>query len=883
MPPNEPGPDVHERQAVASPRRTARHGLSLRAKGLIALAGVVAAYVGLTYLVQRQVVYPVFDALEGEAAERDLTRCLEALDAEVKHLDAICADWASWDDMYRFAAQPTAEYIRANLVPGAFAHTHLNCICIYNAQGERVWGRVCDGETGAALPIRELAAGALPTDHPLLAPCATGRGCAGVFATERGPMLVACRPILTTRDEGPCRGTLVMGRLLSGNLVRGLASQTRVQLHVWPVTAANMPGPAQHALGRLLAGERIVTQRPADGTLALYATHAGLDQRPALLVQARVPRTITTRGAAAMEVGLAIVAGAGLVVMALLWLLGERLVVTPVARLSRGVSAVGRAGDPSARVPVRGADDLAQLAVDINRMLAELEAAEAGLRESERRYRLLAENSLDLIWSADLSLRFTYVSASFERALGYDAARWLGRRADEVLTRPSAEVARAALRRELEAEQQQVGSSEPQRRLDLELRRQDGSTVWTESTVSFTRDEAGEVSGLIGVTRDVSERRQAEEALRRSDRLAVVGQLAAGVAHEFNNLIGAIAGYAELALTRGGEGLTRRALEVALSCSGRARMVTRDLLTFARPQRPERRPVAVAECVEATLELLARDLQNAHIRVERHYQPAPPVAADAAQLQQVFMNLLINAWHAMPQGGGLDITIGLCPDDPQTVRVTITDTGCGIPSEELPRIFEPFHTTKTSGRPGMPAGTGLGLTVAQGIISAHGGTVEAESEVGVGTTFRVELPTGEAAAEGMMPVVPPPAAQQRDEQPLRILVVDDEEGVREVLRDLLAPLGHAVLAVPGAEEAVAALEEAAFDLVVTDLLMPKTDGTAVLAAAARRQPPCPVVVITGRTDAERLYAEDLASALAVIHKPFPLSEILEVVSRVQAA
>jgi two-component system, cell cycle sensor histidine kinase and response regulator CckA len=371
--------------------------------------------------------------------------------------------------------------------------------------------------------------------------------------------------------------------------------------------------------------------------------------------------------------------------------------------------------------------------------------------------------------------------------------------------------------------------------------------------------------GHILMATDISERL----ALEKAQRLAAVGQLAAGVAHEFNNVLAAMSGRAQLAQMYGGGNEIEQLIETVLSATERGAAISRNLLSFARPQEPRREWIAIDAPVAAALALASRELANAQVRVARRLHTDDlRIYGDPGQLEQVFLNLVINACHAMPGGGELTIAAEHthAGADAGEVCVTVTDTGNGIRPEDVPRVFEPFFTTKGVMGEGDIHGTGLGLSVTHGIIAAHGGSVHVRSEPGHGTTFEIRLParteheTQPAAATDITAGIRLAGR--------RALLAEDEPHVSGALVAYLERLGCAVTEVADTAAALEAMSREVFDLVITDLMMPGAGGQAVLDAARSAPVPVPVIVMTGRGGQE--VDEELGEpgAIAVLCKPF---------------
>ena len=383
----------------------------------------------------------------------------------------------------------------------------------------------------------------------------------------------------------------------------------------------------------------------------------------------------------------------------------------------------------------------------------------------------------------------------------------------------------------------------------------------------------GAVIGGVGIAEDVTERKALEARLAVADRLASVGTLAAGIAHEINNPLAYVMLNLELlAKDPDLRAISRTAVERAREGSERVRVIIRDLRIFSRIEEDRRVPVDVRDAIESALNLAKSEL-SARARLVRETAVVPPVLGDEARLTQVILNLVVNAAQAIPEGDPNRHTITVRSGvRAGWVEISVTDTGVGIPPDLLPRIFEPFWTTKPVG-----VGTGLGLSIVHGIVGGLGGRIEVVSEPHVGTTFRVLLPPGPTTAPGDTPVLEDHPAVA----PARILVIDDEHHFSEALRATLSR-HHEVVVEPGGHAGVARLlRDDAFDLVICDLMMPELGGIGVLEAVREARPALVsrFAVMTGGAydDEARGLFERLG--VRVLDKPFELTEIDRLLAR----
>ena len=405
-----------------------------------------------------------------------------------------------------------------------------------------------------------------------------------------------------------------------------------------------------------------------------------------------------------------------------------------------------------------------------------------------------------------------------------------------------------------------------------------------EVSLSPLRDfESGEIFGVIATTEDITEKKKLEAQLIHSAKMSGVGQLAAGVAHEFNNILSGIIGYTSLALTRNDIDSIKKDLHIIEKASDRAVEIVNKLLSFSRQKGEKFQVSQIENVIDDALGLVEHTFETEGIRILRSYENVPPIRLNLGELQQVFLNLAINSKHAMPGGGAIAISTKLADD---FVRIDFSDTGAGIPPENLSRIFEPFFTTKTG--EGPKSGTGLGLSVIYAIIERHGGKIEVSSEVNKGTTFTILLPNVQSA---------PKAAEQPEAAPRRnqsgkvielrrkgnVLIVDDEEFIRDIVKECLTSTGHNVITAGSGEEALDLLKKNHFDLLFLDFSMPSKDGLELLREIKAIDHNANVVIISARPEEQLPDELSDEGSYNIIKKPFSVDQIQNAVSRVLGA
>jgi PAS domain S-box-containing protein len=497
------------------------------------------------------------------------------------------------------------------------------------------------------------------------------------------------------------------------------------------------------------------------------------------------------------------------------------------------------------------------------------------LKRSEERYRELFENANDIIYTHDLSGNFTSINKAAERVLGYSYDDVLQLNVRDVVAPEQVDVAQRMIARK-------VGGDVSRTEYELDVCAKDGRRVTLEVNTRLIL-HGGAIIGVQGIARDVTERKRLEWQLGQSQKMEAVGQLAGGIAHDFNNLLTAILGNAQLAqFDKAQSHDLRECLAEIASASHRAAALTRQLLVFSRQEQIDRRPVSLAATLGDFMKMLRRIIGE-HIDVRLTVSPdVPAVLADPAQIEQVALNLAVNARDAMPEGGRLSIEIDqIVLTEPngtsasavpagRYARVRFTDTGRGIRSDVRQRIFEPFFTTKPVGQ-----GTGLGLAVVYGIVRQHEGFIEVASGPGEGTRFTVYLP----AVDRELPVAGEPGHVGVSGGRETILVAEDEVALRRLTERLLSGLGYTVITAADGEEALELFTRRRdeIDLLLIDIVMPGKGGREVYDAVRATGSAVPVMFMTGYSADVAPNALGAETGCKVLYKPYDLDALAAVI------
>ena len=503
------------------------------------------------------------------------------------------------------------------------------------------------------------------------------------------------------------------------------------------------------------------------------------------------------------------------------------------------------------------------------------------LRHSEERFRQLAENINEVFWMTDPTMHeLIYVSPAYERIWG---------RTCESLHASSFKWLETLHPDDRQRISQAVASVPDSGTYDVEYRilRPDKSECWIHDRGFPVRSPAGEVIRVVGTAEDITARRKLEEQFRQAQKMEGIGQLAGGVAHDFNNILMVIQMQSDL--LKSSLGLTASQAEFADEISNtvqRAAALTRQLLLFSRREVFEPRDLDLSESITSTIKMLRRILGE-NIQMQLKLSPQPLfLHADAGMLDQILLNLVVNARDAMPGGGQLVIeTAGVALDEPAAsqfahgqpgsfVCLKVSDTGSGIPPEILPKIFEPFFSTKDIGK-----GTGLGLATVFGIVQQHQGWIDVQSEVGTGTTFRIYLPR--LMKHSHVAAAPPTLNSVRG-GPETILLVEDDLSLRISVRKALAQLGYRILEAPTGVKALKVWQEnhAEIRLLLTDLVMPDgMSGTELGQRLLQENPQLNVIYMSGYSMEVVSGSHPFEEGVNFFTKPFPAEKLAEAVRR----
>lgn len=502
-------------------------------------------------------------------------------------------------------------------------------------------------------------------------------------------------------------------------------------------------------------------------------------------------------------------------------------------------------------------------AVCTARDLSELRKVEAVARERQSLLKNILESAREAIYALDSEGRYKWCNQAMLDMTGYHLDEVIGHHFLECTHEED---------REMRSERFAASLRGDAQRFESRYIASDGSVRFAMvNSAPIVVD--GKTTGVLGIAHDTTEQKQERERAARADKLRALGQLASGVAHDFNNSLAAILGRAQLILRRVKDEELIRSLGIIVTAAEDAAATVRRIQTFARKSLAAELEMLdlgglLRDAIEITRTRWQNEARAAGLNVDVTLKAADGLftRGNASELREVFVNLIVNAVDAMPRGGKLTIC---CKRKGERLRLRFADTGTGMEEEVRERVFEPFYTTK-----GVQ-GTGLGLAVSYGIIERHDGSISVESKLGIGSTFHIELPVaepGQQSADGEKP-------NERTSS-LSVLVVDDEEFVRETLAEMLSDLDHKVVTAEGGRDALEKVANDKFDLVFTDLAMPEMDGWETARAIRQHSPELPVVLVTGYGATTQPPPGELDLVAGIIGKPFDFDQVTGTIARV---
>ena len=722
--------------------------MTLRKKTWIAILALGTAAAITFYVISSTIVLRGFAALEEQVVRDGVRQVCEQMDDILGQLDTMACDWAIWDDTYLFAEDENERYIQSVMSDESLANLRINLLVVAQMTGRMIFGAAFDPLAKKKLPIPESIKAHISTNSLLIRRCVDGLAVKGLIRFPEGLMQIAARPILTSAATGPSRGALIMGRYLSPSEIQQLSKRTRSHVTIQALNGADLPSDFEESRVEWSADEGAIPVRVLErDRVAGYALLKDIYRQPVALLRADMPRSVHTQALATMKIHAATLLILSLICGVVFLRLIEKVILSRLTRLSRQVRQLGASGLTGIRLPLTGRDELTDLTGELNHMLDALEQydadrkhMEASLRESEERFRQVAESAGEWIWEMNIDGLYTYSSPVVKSIVGYQPEELVGKKRFYDLFVP--ETREAQKTRALEI----LARGESFRKFTNENVHKDGHVVIVESSGIPIRDGKGNLIGYRGTDTDITERKRTEEEIRRlnkelerrvSQLVTVNKELEAfsySVSHDLRGPLRTIDGFSQILLEDYGARLEeagRRDLDRVRGAAQKMSRLIDAMLMLSRLTRRELK-LGLVDLSRLAMEIFAELRKtNPARQVELIVARGVKAKGDEGLLQIVLQNLLNNAWKYTRNRERARIEFGVDENDGTRV-FHVRDNGAGFDMRYVDKLFGEFQRLHTDDE---FEGTGIGLATIQRIIHRHGGKVWAEGEVGKGATF----------------------------------------------------------------------------------------------------------------------------------------------------
>jgi PAS domain S-box-containing protein len=712
--------------------------MSLRVKTFLIIGLTLATLTLILYALSSRILSEGFTLLEDTRMRLQVERARQQFQQEIDDLSFRSEDFTRSDMLYGYVKKPSKRLEQTLFAKESFAKRRIDFIALYDIHGTRLFVQGYEPQSDSFTTAPSDFTPHIGKLSPLITHINTTSNYSGLILLAEQPYIISSRPVLTSEGQGPVHAALVMGRAVDQKALKRIADFTRHPIEVKRCDRLNQN--ERQILEMLTPAEATVHTDQSGDTISGHTIMKDVFGAPALLLSVHMLTDIYKEGQGIIKIlGIALaVIGAVFTVVALLTL--EKMVLARLANLSKSVSAISASGDLSRRVGIRGHDELSSLSFEINKMLAneeesqqKLRESEAELRQSEERYRRVVETSPDgiLVHQED---RIVFINTRGAQLFGAATpSELIGKDLNSMFS--SDENGSSRLLDKLAKCEELPGTEQKIKCLD-------GTAVDTEVAATHCMYE-NKPAGLV-VVRDITERKRAEQERSRIERiaasrqrLAVLGEFAAGVAHEIRNPLHGVNNCVELLRPKGSVDASDLELwDLAEEGLRRMDLISGRMLQLTRDDQGVRVPSEPARVIEESMAFVRARAQKENIHLRSEVESGlPHIVIDPVRISEALLNLLVNALDASRENGTVTVSARRRPEMPGIMEISVSDTGSGIPADIQKKVFDPFFTTKAMGK-----GSGLGLAITRGIVETHGGFVELISAENVGTTIKLCLP-----------------------------------------------------------------------------------------------------------------------------------------------
>jgi len=819
---------------------------------------VITLSTGIQFCLEQLTIMPSFSALQNAEAREDIDRCARALTGQVKHLSTMAKDWSAWDDTYAFVTDRNTAYLESTLPPESFTSGNFDLLYMFDKDGHLVWGESRDSNTGELIDIPEFRQSTFVEHYGLLEHDVPDSSIDGILLTEKGPLLTSSKPITTSEDTGPIRGSFVLGRLLDQATVKRLTLDLSVPFTVQMLGTAPLSEQDKRVLQQLTQTDSYVIEDGGPGQLYGYGVVYDLRGAPALLIRAQVSKTIIAQGKTAiLFASCSILFISVLTLLVTYWAL-NRTVLSRILSISRKMDHVAQSEDLSIRAKVHGSDELARLEIHLNTMLEHLDSTKQKIIRAKQEWEGTFDAVPDLIAILDNKHRIVRVNRPMAERLGVTPAAAVGKRCCEfvhgMLTPPTL------------CPYTEFLAKGKERTVEIYEARLGGHFC---VSVSPLLDSNGDFYGMVHVARDINERKQTERkilaAKEKAELLAQEAQAAvraksrflANMSHEIRTPMNAIIGFSDILADDGLNEEQRENVCMIHDSGEHLLQLIDDILDLSKIE-ADKLDIEMVHC--SLRQVLTRSesmLRHAALNkglelvVQEHSVLPANMCTDAYRLQQCLVNLISNAVKFTDQGH-VHVNVALVDkDDTAHIRFDVEDTGIGIPAEKQQEIFDSF-TQADGGTTRQYGGTGLGLAITKRLAGLLGGELSVSSEKGVGSVFSLSIPAGIDVSKQapLQESIPALCARDKPETSKfprfsgRVLLAEDVKTNQVLCKSLLNRMGFEVSVADDGEEALHKALLESYDLIFMDMQMPNKNGYEATKALRKRGVETPVIALT---------------------------------------